>query len=512
METDAHGGKRAIWQVKQKDGTWTEGRMFPIQAKLRYKNVGAIHPEMPTNVVVPNEVYNHIKPLLDDYAPDKWDRFFENAVGNTISGYTSGIAEKVLHTVSRGSIIARAKQKAQNLPGMDQSAKAKLAQDFINAGVMARSMGEEFLALTRPFAERQTPGGAAARAALKATGQRGFTPEERLEAVRFAAKTGVIPPDFPNMQPGLLKSGSRFMAGENGLIANAVTAIYSHFKQHGALETPEGRLILRDALRELNTHGKTQQSTFGKALRSVGLGTFYQTGMKNRTAAVANGPRAAMAGIVGSVLFHIALFKLSDEKHRWPWQVPNARLGDLYLPLHDSDGKQIRISTDILDRTGAYAEAPLRTAMQATGQRQGTTQRNINVAGELVNQIPIRPAWSGPAPAFLEQLMGAYPQVRAGESVLPPSFMSPTPTGKLSYLDPRRVRQTIFAFNPFTQAFGEQVSGETPQQPQSPYLRGANIVASALGFPQLRTETNEAKILKAVRNKEQAYRKAQRKR
>lgn len=506
---DEMGHARPQWQVKNKRGEWEEARVFPLQGRAKFQyGKGVIDPTLPTTVATPNRVWNHLRPLLSDNAPDALDRWASNHVGKMINLFVGGIADSILHGSAQGSRAARA---------MSLDQQTGLRSDVANAAMIGRSVAQEFLALSRPLAGAKGPVGAAARGALGALGKRFpgarvFTPAERLEALRFGSRVGALPPEFPVSSPGLLKTGSRFLHGENGLIANAITAIYDHYKSNGALETQAGRMMTRDALRMLNTHGRTQGSTLGKALRGVGLGTFWQTGVKNRAVSYQLGPRAYVAGLVGSLVLHSALFKLGDDKHRWPWEVAGARPDDVPLPIHDSDGTQVRVSTGFLDRPEAYAEAWIRELMQAKSSKQGALQAGVNLGGEVANQALLQPGFSGPGASFGEQLFGLFPNVRAGERILPPSITTETPTARLNYSNPQRLLSLLESANPLARAFGESVTGEGYNLPKSPWLRGANLAGSIFGLPQMRPAAPEQKVLSAVQRRERAHERAQKKR
>lgn len=457
-------------------GKWEPGYDFTIQRGVKAGKagiVGTTDENLPTKVVMPTRIYNEMRPLFDREFQSAADSLASNWFGRYLQVYLLKPADMVQHGAALGS---RATYGALRAPmsGIERTAKASVAT--------AQSVAN----FIRFFNANLYP------------------ETTRYQALKFASETGVLPKGFGDMSKtgalsALTQAGHNKLYGRRGILANAVTSVYNEFAKRGALKTPEGREMLRDALRDtFNTHGATDQAQLAEGLQRIGLGTFYQTGVKNRTAALSAGAHAYAASIAGRVLLNIALVSALDDRHRMPWQIKGYRYG--MIPIwKDKDGRTLYVDGRIMDRAGYYPDSLMlsvaglaEAGTEGAAGKKGAERKALQSSSDLINWMTA-PAVSGPVPQIVSGIAGPIPHVYPNRD-LSGIEMGRSPLTKLGYT-PKRALGIATQAIPFAGLAYDPAAEASASQPKSEAARLANKILPLLGLPLIRAGQDEQVIL-----------------
>lgn len=303
----------------------------------------------------------------------------------------------------------------------------------------------------------------------------------RAEAQRLAAEYGVSR-DFQQTWGWLgAKAGGRILYGQKGLFNNALNAVTFYGKRNGWTESDIGHVM-----RELNTHSRVLQPEMQKFLQSkLGMGAFYNTGKTTVNVGMRYGTIPTV--VATSLIFQAALHRLLDKKHRWPWQIPGRRIGEIPFRTLE-DGREVLVDISGLDRPGRRASAILNTIIADHSAGKDAWETGWDVASDGAN-LALDPMFSGPLGGVLSEVRGrSLHQVPSRDDYAMTDL--PTATSRLPLNSPERLHAILGAAMPWSSYALGDASEEFRASAPPEELRGVDRMLRLLG-PQIRTRDSE---------------------
>lgn len=428
-------------QMKYK-GKWENANMFSVQN---------IDPRIPATMAMPSRFYAEVQPLHEEFVSTVADEVANTAFGKIVKMTLSAPADIAMHRAALGSWGAHAAARAINpadhwaVTSVKQAIKglALPYQSTINdirfnnpnlypddmryraltyateAGVWNEKYGDVG---NKPLATKTITTASGTRTVTS-----GGAPKNLLSRENFTLDRAK-------------HLGHNVLYGDRGALSNALTATYKAFKDNGALNSPEGKLMLKQAMRDsFNSVLATDQSKLAKVARSVTLGTYMNTGVTNRTAALKAGPMLYAAGAASRNLFIIAAVGAATGGRK-PWDIPGYKWG--YIPIgRDKKGHLIFIDGAIFDRAGMYPDRMLHTVLQSMYDtkkgRVSARQGALEAATDLGSQIAA-PIFSGPTVSVGSTVTGLIPRVYPSDT-LSGIKVGNSPAAKLGFTKKRAI-------------------------------------------------------------------------
>jgi hypothetical protein len=494
-------------------GKWEPGHDFTLQDP-RYP----VDKDLPNTVVAPTRIYKELAPLYDRQYQSAADKLASRAWSNYIQMFLVKPADMTMHGAALGSRGAYGSARAMH--GGTQKGPALPPP---------------------PEGIWQTIRGFAAPLQSAINSIRYFNPNLydeglRHEALSFGAEAGVLPRNIGaeyygksipekltnaaasiagvhDSSPGdiaIPKVGHNILYGKKGILANAVTNVYKSFNDLGATKTPEGRALMLDAMREtFNTQLPTDQAALSEKLRGIGLGTFYQTGVKNRTAALSAGSHVYAASLAARATFIIAAVKGMTGQN--PWDIPGYKWG--YVPIHkDKDGRWLFVDFSVADRVGSYPDKILSMfAQNEYDAAKGRINRKHAIANEVAGTFNWlqAPAVSGPTLQIASAAGGTIPYWFANKDISGLE-LGRSPLERYGYTG-KRALGVAAAAAPFSGLLYDAAQEATASQPKDETARMANRILPWIGLPPIRAGQEGRAIMLRVKNQEAAQKRTEEK-
>ena len=474
---------------------WVPAEKFNLQdRKLYVGKDGSIRPskasriakDLPRDVIIPADIWDEMRPAMENHPLGDFSEFASNAVAMFMEKYLAHPADVIQHTAALGSRAAHAALRVNRVPG--------IAGDPIRYASALWTVGRSAY-YTGSFLYR----------AITSVGAE--TTPDQFEALQRMAKAGVLQPDMYDKEPpksllGKVTTRSKgLLYGPQGILTHAGTAIYTAFKNAGALDTPQGENMLYDALRDMNTTGRTDEARLSEALHQIGFGTFMQTGFKNRVVAYRAGPAAYTMGLIGRVLLGVLAVKALDDKNRYPWQIPGYRWGNIPTGFHNKDGTPIYINMAIADRTGFYSDWALGSMMTSLSNKDTVYHGAVNLATAGGNNL-LQPMLSGPAYNVGSAVTGTSLYMVPNKTL---SGVTTIPNKSAKTKGVRRALVILQSGLPILGLVGDTTNGLSSTDVNNPTAYYLSRALRMLGSQPLRAGTNEANSLKWSRQEERGY-------
>lgn len=426
------------------------------------QRTGATESDIPAELVMPSRFYNEIDPALELAKVTPWQQMLEQTAQKAIKGFLLGTAEKIYHSSSLNSRLA----KMQGAVG-----DTELGQNI------SRALGPINSILS-----------------VKNVLPNTHSASVRFDAAKLAAENGATPHDFA------AKETSAILYGENGVLANAFAELYQRAAVlEGATEnangsydlSPEGRRAVGLAMRKMNVHTTVQISRLQRALtgRSKGwLATFYQTGSRNRAIALQQPIRFIVAGTLASQLLQIGVATLQDPQHRAPWKQPNWKPGNVIVGK-DKDGQPIWSNLfGYADRTQYLAEWPLRSLETSLSNKDNAMHTAENLALDGWN-TETEPVFSGPIASAIPAATGFIPwRYVAGDNLKTPKAQEVATAKQGVGKRAVAVAQSVF---PLSNVAGPMSESHPIKDP---VWYWAGVASRTLGGPQIHKDYPANKI------------------
>lgn len=480
--------------VRNDDGHWEinfNGRWEPA-TPIRYQRAqawtiaGTVDRSLPDAGVMPTRLYREVRPIVN-HEPHV-DVIGHGIANSLMLAYLRTMAEAVQHGAAiagrMGTLRAQIDRATEDrlLSGSPSHIVDKLTR-MIPAAEFGKTLGRLL------------------------TGQ---IPEDLLqETLLFAAGSSGLPHAY-NPDPlswkgaaaiaNVANAPQNILYGQRGVWAHAATSLYRYVKDNRGWDhgqgtfTPAGARALGEAMRGLNSHMEVLQPRLIKGVRqgvgplgSFFTGTFYQTGMKNRTVPFYAGVGFLAASLVADQLLKWLLHRGADPDHRWPWQTPGYRNGQVQVGT-DTNGNPVTINLNLLSRPHTYVEDLLASPYIEGASNPYLTGKRLGLRYETsaVNWMT-GPMVSSPGLGFLSAVSGITPHMVPNDKATAPRLLE-SRTVKLGAAG--RAMAGAQALFPLSAA----LLGDVTESPagtgtsiENPRIRAANHMMRLLGAPGFRS-------------------------
>lgn len=429
---------------------------------------------LPQEVYMPTRLVNELEPVFDKSQTDHLT-FITNALQKTgIDAYLYGTGDAIAHSMALTSRLAK-------------QVPLSTRTDFIGKATNA-------VANIVPFVKSLSN----VRNLLPSR----WTDAQRAPAIQFMAENGRLPRNFgkvPDPDANILARSkdalNSALNGPRGVVVNAGTTMYQYVDSlPGGVADPKNAALLRDMMGELNTGLKALRPKLQTAVNNVGLGTFYQTGIRNRLSTFHQAPAAIVGGMVGSILLQPLLWKALDPEHRNPMDVPGYKLGDIPIPGKSAEGKTRIVNLNVLDRTQGYANFIPNTIMASMANKDNALHTGLNMAASTANQV-LTPMGSGPLGNLVSAISGVSPAIKPNDT-LSGFQLIPSRSANMPLLSTSRFGSALEGLLPQTAAFQDTTNGQDAE------VSNLNRVLRFIGVPGIQLLPPGPVILKSEREKE----------
>jgi hypothetical protein len=420
---------------------------------------------LPTNVIMPSRFVNELAPLNDAVVKDTIDRVAQKIQSSVFGVYLNSPGDTVSHASSLSSRMSNVLPMSKN-----PIANAVLKNIPYLKGVW----------FIKDLFPRSTPEYAA----------------QKVEALRAMARNGKLPTDYgKNMK---LQVFAKALNGVNGAVTNAATAMYGYVDEMpGGAKSESGQKLLNQMYDQLNSTIPMTRSGLQKVSSAASMGSFYQTGVKNRMSAFNQPGKAPLTiattlivATLADVTLKMALAKQFDPQHRNATEIPGYNLGNIHVG-ENSDGSAQYINLNALDKTQAYTEFWVKSIVKSISKQDDYKQMVGNLIAETGNQV-LAPVMTGPAVNTGETLLGSTPHFSLDENGSGFNWRVQNPADTATPQD--RAGMLLQGLVPQTSVIGDLRQGS--RAPNTPAAEWYNRAAGLTGLPQVTSSAKEQDTLK----------------
>lgn len=463
-------------EVKYK-GKWEPGYKYSIQQGQ------SLDPRLPETVVSPSRLYAEVeanyKPHVDTFV----DQVANNAFSKYMKLFLAAPADKLQHGAALGS---------RGSAGATQAFDPKDSRIVNGTKQVGRAMFKPYqsaINLIRFNSPNLYPEGLRHNA-LKAGAEAGILPHD-FGDVGNTRGTPRNMRDRANYTLGRAGSfGHNTLYGDRGILANSITSVYKSFVDSGALKSPEGRRMMKQAMREtFNTYSATDQSKLEGHVRAIGIGTFIRTGVKNRTAEVSGGAHVYAGAFASRTIFTISAVKAVTGKY--PWDIIGYKWGSIPVWKDQKTGEVLMLDSRIFDRSGGYPDQAMTSVLQGmydvSKKRLSLRGAALEVGTELANEAA-GPVLSGPVVQAASAVSGKLPWLYP-DKTLSGVEIADSPVKKLG-LTPKRAMAVAGSVLPLGFLVYDPAHEAVASTPKGEAGVAANFWLRWIGAPQLKLPTD----------------------